>query len=94
MARPAVVCCDDEQAQAEFVVREVLAQRERGVDLQRQVVARPTGEEHAFEVDEFRRHCLLHGLDDIGLTLQSADAIRDFESNWRQQSPWLFDVIR
>ena len=64
------------------------------VDLQRQVVARPTGEEHAFEVDEFRRHCLLHGLDDIGLTLQSADAIRDFESNWRQQSPWLFDVIR
>ena len=64
------------------------------VDLQRQVVARPTGQEHAFEVDEFRRHCLLHGLDDIGLTLQSADAIRDFESNWRQQSPWLFDVIR
>ncbi len=64
------------------------------VDLERQVVVRPGGEEHGFEVDEFRRHCLLNGLDDIGLTLQSADAIRAFEREWRDQSPWLFDVIR
>jgi 3-isopropylmalate/(R)-2-methylmalate dehydratase small subunit len=64
------------------------------VDLERQVVTRPSGEQHAFEVDAFRRHCLLNGLDDIGLTLESADAIRAFEGRWREQSPWLFDVIR
>ena len=44
-------------------------------------------------MDEFRRHCLLNGLDDIGLTLQSADAIRAYEQRTREQSPWLFDVI-
>ena len=64
------------------------------VDLGRQVVSTPSGEEYDFQVDAFRKHCLLHGLDDIGLTLQSADAIRAFESQWREKSPWLFDVIR
>ena len=64
------------------------------VDLQRQRVVTPAGEEIAFDVDEFRRHCLLEGLDDIGLTLQSADAIRAYEQKARQQSPWLFDVIK
>jgi len=63
------------------------------VDLEQQLVQRPDGADIPFEVDEFRRHCLLHGLDDIGLTLQSADAIRQYEQRWRQQSPWLFDVI-
>ncbi len=64
------------------------------VDLQRQQVITPSGEELSFEVDEFRRHCLLEGLDDIGLTLQSAEAIRSYEQGWREQSPWLFDVIK
>ena len=64
------------------------------VDLQQQKVITPAGEEIAFEVDAFRRHCLLEGLDDIGLTLQSADAIRSYEEKIRQQSPWLFDAIR
>ena len=63
------------------------------VDLEQQRVITPSGEEIPFEVDEFRRHCLLNGLDDIGLTLQSADAIRAYEQRMRQQSPWLFDVI-
>lgn len=63
------------------------------VDLERQQVMTPTGEVFEFEVDEFRRHCLLKGLDDIGLTLESADAIRNYEQRLRQQSPWLFDVI-
>ena len=63
------------------------------VDLERQRVVTPQGEEIPFEVDEFRRHCLLHGLDDIGLTLQSAEAIRAYEQRAREQSPWLFDVI-
>jgi len=64
------------------------------VDLKSQRVETPTGESMSFVVDEFRKHCLLNGLDDIGLTLESADAIRSFEQNWRKQSPWLFDVIR
>jgi 3-isopropylmalate/(R)-2-methylmalate dehydratase small subunit len=64
------------------------------VDLENQEVRTPAGEVIPFEVDEFRRHCLLNGLDDIGLTLQSAPAIRDYEQRARQQSPWLFDVIK
>ena len=60
------------------------------VDLAAQVVRKPNGDEIPFEVDEFRKHCLLNGLDDIGLTLQDADAIRSFEAKWQQQSPWLF----
>lgn len=60
------------------------------VDLKAQVVRKPNGEEIAFDVDSFRKHCLLNGLDDIGLTLQDADDIHDFEIRWKQQSPWLF----
>jgi len=64
------------------------------VDLQKQQVVTPSGEIFSFEVDEFRRHCLLNGLDDIGLTLQDADAIRAYEQQQRERSPWLFDVIK
>jgi 3-isopropylmalate/(R)-2-methylmalate dehydratase small subunit len=64
------------------------------VDLQRQLVITSAGEEIEFQVDEFRKHCLLNGLDDIGLTLEQADAIRQYETRWREQSPWLFDVIQ
>ncbi|MEH6557105.1 MAG: 3-isopropylmalate dehydratase small subunit [Oceanicoccus sp.] len=62
------------------------------VDLERQLVIRPNGEEIPFAVDEFRKHCLINGLDDIGLTLQDADAIKEFEQSWRQRSPWLFNA--
>jgi len=64
------------------------------IDLARQVVQTPAGEEISFDVDTFRKHCLLNGLDDIALTLESAAAIRAYEQRWRKQSPWLFDVIR
>jgi len=60
------------------------------VDLAVQQVIRPDGVTHAFEVDAFRKHCLLNGLDDIGLTLQDADPIRAFEVGYRQRQPWLF----
>jgi 3-isopropylmalate/(R)-2-methylmalate dehydratase small subunit len=63
------------------------------VDLERQVVETPSGEVIRFEVDTFRKHCLLNGLDDIALTLESADAIRAYEQSWRKQSPWLFDAM-
>jgi len=60
------------------------------VDLERQVVVRPSGEEIPFEVDPFRRHCLLHGLDDIGQTLRHAPAIDAYEARQRAAQPWLY----
>ncbi|WP_263260937.1 3-isopropylmalate dehydratase small subunit [Pseudomonas sp. RIT-PI-S] len=60
------------------------------IDLQAQTVTRPDGKAYGFEIDEFRKHCLLHGLDDIGLTLQDADAIRTFEARHQASQPWLF----
>lgn len=50
----------------------------------------PAGEQIAFTVDPFRRHCLLNGLDDIGLTLQRADRIRAYEARRRAEAAWLF----
>lgn len=63
------------------------------IDLEAQVVTTPTGEQHAFAVNDFRKYCLLNGLDDIGLTLKDADAIRAYERTTRAARPWMFDVI-
>jgi 3-isopropylmalate/(R)-2-methylmalate dehydratase small subunit len=60
------------------------------VDLERQVVVRPNGEEIAFEVDPFRKHLLLNGLDDIGQTMQHATAIDGYEAKQRAAQPWLY----
>ena len=60
------------------------------VDLERQVVATVDGAlAFGFDVEPFRKHCLLNGLDDIGLTLQHADAIREFEAKRLAEQPWL-----
>ena len=59
------------------------------VDLERQVVVRPQGEEIAFEVQAFRKYCLLNGLDDIGLTLRHAEKIKAFEAERLATKPWL-----
>jgi 3-isopropylmalate/(R)-2-methylmalate dehydratase small subunit len=67
---------------------------ELSIDLQAQTVTTPSGESFAFEIDEFRKHCLLNGLDDIGLTLEQADAIRAYEEKRKQQAPWLFDGVQ
>ncbi len=64
------------------------------IDLAKQVVKTPGGESFAFEIDEFRKHCLYNGLDDIGLTLEHADAIRAYEAKKRVAAPWLFDVVK
>lgn len=60
------------------------------VDLEAQTVTTPSGDVFSFEVDGFRKHCLLNGLDDIGLTLEYEGAIRDFEQRHRAAQPWLF----
>ena len=60
------------------------------VDLERQIVATPDGSlTLPFDVDPFRRHCLLNGFDDIGLTLQHADEIRAYEAKHLAAQPWL-----
>ena len=62
------------------------------IDLEAQTITTSQGEEIAFEVDAFRKYCLLNGLDDIGLTLQHADEIRAYEDRRRQEAPWLFNT--
>ncbi len=59
------------------------------VDLERQMVIKPDGAELAFEVQAFRKYCLLNGFDDIGLTLRHADKIKIFEAQRLAQKPWL-----
>ncbi|MGN6881502.1 3-isopropylmalate dehydratase small subunit [Neisseria sp. P0019.S003] len=61
------------------------------IDLAEQTLATPSGETFTFDITEHRKHCLLNGLDEIGLTLQHADEIRDFEEKRRQSQPWLFN---
>ncbi|MBI0432236.1 3-isopropylmalate dehydratase small subunit [Roseomonas sp. KE0001] len=60
------------------------------IDLERQVVVRPNGEEIPFEIDPLRRHLLLNGLDDIGQTMQRASAIDGYEAKRRAAQPWLY----
>ncbi|MES2979832.1 MAG: 3-isopropylmalate dehydratase small subunit [Pseudomonadota bacterium] len=59
------------------------------IDLERQVVIKPQGEEIPFEVQAFKKFCLLGGLDDIGLTLRQSDKIKAFEANRLATKPWL-----
>ncbi|HZV60784.1 MAG TPA: 3-isopropylmalate dehydratase small subunit [Methylophilaceae bacterium] len=61
------------------------------VDLGAQKVLTPNGQAYTFEVDPFRKHCLLNGLDDIGLTLQHVEEIKVFEAKHRAAQPWLFN---
>ena len=62
------------------------------IDLENQVITQPSGKVIHFEVDEFRKYCLLNGLDDIELTLKHKEAIREYEKRRKQLEPWLFDV--
>ena len=64
------------------------------VDLPAQDVIAPGGERFHFEIDAFRKHCLIEGLDEIGLTLQHADDIRAYEQRRRSEAPWLFGAPR
>ena len=64
------------------------------IDLERQVVIQPDGSELAFEVEPFRKYCLLGGYDDIALTLRHADTIRAFEAERLLKQPWLATTVR
>ena len=79
------------------VVEDLFSQVEKSpgyamrVDLPQQVVELPDGSTIGFEVDSFRKHALLNGLDDIGLSLEKAELIKAFEMRRREQAPWLFE---
>lgn len=60
------------------------------IDLEAQTVTTPAGQAFSFEVDAFRKYCLLNGLDDIGLTLKHEDDIRAYEQRRKSEAPWLF----
>jgi 3-isopropylmalate/(R)-2-methylmalate dehydratase small subunit len=60
------------------------------VDLERQIITAPDGTVYKFEVDAFRKHCLLNGLDDIGLTLEHVEDIKAYETKHQAAQPWLF----
>lgn len=60
------------------------------VDLEQQTITTPSGESFSFDIDPHRKHCMMNGLDDIGLTLGHADEIRKFETNHKAAQPWLF----
>jgi 3-isopropylmalate/(R)-2-methylmalate dehydratase small subunit len=59
------------------------------IDLENQQIGRPNGDKINFEIDEFRKHCLINGLDDIGLTMQKQDSIGDFEKRREIEQPWV-----
>ncbi len=63
------------------------------IDLDRQVIVKPQGEEISFAVEEFRKYCLLGGLDDIGLTLRNSDKIKAFEAERLATKPWLAHTV-
>ena len=64
------------------------------IDLETQKVISPTGDEYSFDIDQFRKDCLIQGLDEIGLTLQSADAIKEYEQKRAAEHPWVFGAIK
>ncbi|MDS1310452.1 3-isopropylmalate dehydratase small subunit [Marinobacter xiaoshiensis] len=73
-----------------FDEAEVLEGYQLTVDLEAKTVITPSGESFSFDVDDFRRHCLLNGLDDIGVTLEDAELIKSYEDQRRKTAPWLF----
>ncbi len=64
------------------------------IDLERQVIVKPQGEEIPFDVQPFRKYCLINGFDDIGLTLRHADKIKAFEAHRLAQKPWLAQTMQ
>jgi len=84
------------EEQVEKLFQETVANQgfELSVDLEAQQIVTPSGEKISFEVDSFRKYCLLNGLDDIGITLQDAEAIKAYEKKRSAEAPWLFAGIK
>ena len=87
------IVLSEEQVDALFKAVEANPGYELTVDLERQVVVTPDGKELAFDVQPFRKYCLLNGFDDIGLTLRHADKIKAYEAQRLADKPWLNNRI-
>ena len=81
---------DAEKVDVLFKAVEANAGYKLKIDLEQQTISAPDGTVHRFEVEAFRKHCLLNGLDDIGLTLQHVSEIKGYEAKHRAAQPWLF----
>ena len=81
---------DAEKVDALFKATEATPGYRLKIDLAQQSISMPDGAAYRFEVEDFRKHCLLNGLDDIGLTLQHVGEIKAYEVNHRAAQPWLF----
>ena len=86
---PIVLSADD--VDALFKETEASEGYKLNIDLSTQTITTPSGSSYKFDVDAFRKHCLLNGLDDIGLTMQHQDAIKAFETKHQAAQPWLFN---
>lgn len=86
---PIVLAADD--VDALFKETEAVEGYKLNIELSTQTITTPSGKSYKFEVDAFRKHCLLNGLDDIGLTMQHQDAIKAFEKKHQVAQPWLFN---
>ncbi len=81
---------DAERVEALFKAVEANTGYKLKIDLEQQTISAPDGTVYRFEVEAFRKHCLLNGLDDIGLTLQHVGEIKAYEVKHRAAQPWLF----
>ncbi|MCF7528718.1 3-isopropylmalate dehydratase small subunit [Neisseria lisongii] len=84
------IVLSEEEVEQLFKETEAAEGYSLAIDLAAQTVTTPSGDVFRFDITEHRKHCLLNGLDEIGLTLQHADEIKAFEENRRQAQPWLF----
>ena len=84
------------EQQVDILFDELAAQEgyQLSIDLPTQTVTTDSGQVFSFELDKFRKECLLNGLDEIGLTLQDADQIRHYETERAAQHPWVFGAIK
>jgi 3-isopropylmalate/(R)-2-methylmalate dehydratase small subunit len=84
------------EQQVDILFDELTAQEgyQLSIDLPTQTVTTDSGQVFSFELDKFRKECLLNGLDEIGLTLQDADQIKHYETERAAQHPWVFGVIK
>ncbi len=79
------------QDQVDVLMKDAEAGKKIAVDLKAQTVTSAGGKTFKFEIDSFRKHCLLNGLDDIGLTLEKAKAISTYEEKNKKEKPWLWE---
>jgi len=84
------------EQQVDTLFEEMNAQEgyQLSIDLPKQTVTTDSGHVFNFDLDNFRKECLIKGLDEIGLTLQNSEEIKAYESKRLQQHPWVFDAIK